>query len=116
MLVNNLIQNLKNKKTSFTGIHGYENSVIPQLERAILSQHNINFLGLRGQAKTRLARLRVQLGDVVSPIIGGSEIDFAYGVTELNDGTPVIVGDSSSSCIDIPDNKGFTDVLIIKMK
>lgn len=74
-LRSNLIDNLKNKKQSFTGIHGYENSVIPQLERAILSQHNINLLGLRGQAKTRLARLMIQLLDDYIPAIDGSEIN-----------------------------------------
>lgn len=71
----NLIANIKQGKTSFTGIHGYENTVIPQLERAILSQHNINFLGLRGQAKTRLARLMVQLLDTYIPAVDGSEIN-----------------------------------------
>src|SRR5690554_7550847 len=40
----------------FEGIWGYENTVIPDVERALLSCHNINFLGLRGQAKTRMAR------------------------------------------------------------
>ena len=56
-LRDNLIEKIKNKTTVFEGIHGYENTVIPELERAILSRHNINLLGLRGQAKTRLARL-----------------------------------------------------------
>ena len=65
----NLVENIKNGRTSFKGIHGYEASVIPQLERAILSQHNINLLGLRGQAKTRLARLMVDLLDEYIPII-----------------------------------------------
>ncbi|WP_152286705.1 AAA family ATPase [Flavicella marina] len=74
-LRNNLIQNIKNNKSSFEGVYGYENSVIPQLERAILSQHNINLLGLRGQAKTRLARLMVQLLDEYIPVIKGSEIN-----------------------------------------
>ena len=59
-LRDNLIQKLKNKETVFEGIHGYENTVIPELERAILSRHNINLLGLRGQAKTRLARLMLK--------------------------------------------------------
>ena len=54
---------------------GYENSVIPELERAILSRHNINLLGLRGQAKTRLARLMVHLLDEYIPIVEGSEIN-----------------------------------------
>ena len=59
----NLLNNIKAGKNSFEGIHGYEHTVIPELERAILSKHNINLLGLRGQAKTRLARLMVQLLD-----------------------------------------------------
>ena len=73
-LRDNLIVNIKENKNSFEGIHGYEHTVIPQLERAILSQHNINLLGLRGQAKTRLARLMVQLLDEYIPFIEGSEI------------------------------------------
>ncbi|MGB5264496.1 MAG: magnesium chelatase, partial [Lutimonas sp.] len=71
----NLIENIRKGRTSFKGIHGYESSVIPQLERAILSQHNINLLGLRGQAKTRLARLMVELLDEYIPIIQGSEVN-----------------------------------------
>tara|TARA_R100001369_G_scaffold92896_1_gene141078 strand:+ start:95096 stop:96598 length:1503 start_codon:yes stop_codon:yes gene_type:complete len=71
----NLISNIKLGKSSFEGIHGYEHTVIPELERAILSKHNINFLGLRGQAKTRLARLMVNLLDEFIPIVEGSEIN-----------------------------------------
>ncbi|TVZ28345.1 magnesium chelatase subunit I [Gillisia sp. Hel_I_86] len=71
----NLLANIKNGKSSFEGIHGYEHTVIPELERAILSKHNINFLGLRGQAKTRLARLMVNLLDEWIPIVEGSEIN-----------------------------------------
>ena len=74
-LRSNLISNIKQGKPSFTGIHGYGQSVIPQLERAILSQHNINLLGLRGQAKTRLARLMVQLLDEYIPAVKDSEIN-----------------------------------------
>lgn len=74
-LRDNLIKNIKAKKTTFEGVHGYENTVIPELERAILSRHNINLLGLRGQAKTRLARLMVQLLDEYIPIVEGSEIN-----------------------------------------
>ena len=70
----NLIENLKNKNNVFKGIHGYENSVIPQIERAILSRHNINLLGLRGQAKTKIARLMINLLDEYIPYIKGSEI------------------------------------------
>jgi magnesium chelatase subunit I len=61
--------------TVFEGVHGFENSVIPELERAILSRHNINLLGLRGQAKTRLARLMVNLLDEYIPYVACSEIN-----------------------------------------
>ena len=71
----NLITKIKNKESAFVGIHGYENTVIPELERAILSKHNINLLGLRGQAKTRLARLMLNLLDEYIPVVTGSEIN-----------------------------------------
>lgn len=74
-LRDNLITNIKAGKNSFEGIHGYEYTVIPELERAILSKHNINLLGLRGQAKTRLARLMVGLLDEFIPVVEGSEIN-----------------------------------------
>jgi len=74
-LRDNLITKIKNKETVFEGVHGYENTVIPELERAILSRHNINLLGLRGQAKTRLARLMVNLLDEYIPVVEGSEIN-----------------------------------------
>ncbi|WP_282079493.1 magnesium chelatase [Aquimarina algiphila] len=74
-LRNNLRTKIGNKEKTFTGIHGYENTVIPELERAILSRHNINLLGLRGQAKTRLARQMINLLDEWIPIVDGSEIN-----------------------------------------
>ncbi len=74
-LRNNLIARIKKGDSSFPGVWGYENSVIPELERAILSRHNINLLGLRGQAKTRLARLMTQLLDEWIPVVEGSEIN-----------------------------------------
>ncbi|SFZ92559.1 magnesium chelatase subunit I [Flaviramulus basaltis] len=74
-LRDNLIEKIKNKETTFEGVHGYENTVIPELERAILSRHNINLLGLRGQAKTRLARLMLNLLDEYIPVVEGSEIN-----------------------------------------
>lgn len=70
----NLLEKITKGEESFEGVWGYENSVIPELERAILSRHNINLLGLRGQAKTRLARLMVNLLDEWIPIVEGSEI------------------------------------------
>lgn len=74
-LRDNLITKLKNEEEVFAGIYGYETTVIPELQRAILSMHNINLLGLRGQAKTRLARLMVNLLDEWMPIVEGSEIN-----------------------------------------
>ena len=71
----NLITKINNGETVFAGVHGYEDTVIPELERAILSKHNINLLGLRGQAKTRLARLMVNLLDEYIPVVEGSEIN-----------------------------------------
>ena len=50
-LRNNLIQKIKQKETIFPGIVGFEDTVLPDIERAILSRHNILLLGLRGQAK-----------------------------------------------------------------
>lgn len=70
----NLLGKIARGEETFQGVWGYENSVIPELERAILSRHNINLLGLRGQAKTRLARLMVQLLDEWIPVVIGSEV------------------------------------------
>ncbi|MDC1473978.1 magnesium chelatase, partial [Flavobacteriaceae bacterium] len=95
----NLIAHLKNKTTPFTGVIGYENTVLPELERAILSMHNINLLGLRGQAKTRIARAMVNLLDPFIPVVSGSEINddplqpiskFAIDlIAEMADKTPI---------------------------
>lgn len=71
----NLIQKIKQKEQVFEGIWGYEDTVIPDIERAILSKHNINLLGLRGQAKTRIARMMTQLLDEYIPIVEGSELN-----------------------------------------
>jgi magnesium chelatase subunit I len=71
----NLIEKLQQKETIFKGVMGYDNTVIPEVERAILSRHNIILLGLRGQAKTRIARLMVNLLDEYIPVVKGSEIN-----------------------------------------
>jgi magnesium chelatase subunit I len=71
----NLVEKLKRKENTFPGILGYEDSVIPDTERALLSKHNILFLGLRGQAKTRMARQMTELMDEYIPAIAGSEIN-----------------------------------------
>ena len=99
-LRSNLIYKLKNKEAIFSGIWGYEETVIPDLERAILARHDVNLLGLRGQAKTRLARLMVNLLDEFIPVIDGSELNddplhpiSRFGldkVKEYGDETPII--------------------------
>jgi magnesium chelatase subunit I len=73
-LRDNLIVKLKAGISPFEGIHGYEESVIPELERAILARHNVLLLGLRGQAKTRLARQMIELLDEYIPVIDGAEL------------------------------------------
>jgi len=74
-LRDNLIVSIQEGKETFPGMHGYEQTVIPQLERAILSKHNINLLGLRGQGKTRIARLMINLLDEYIPVVAGSEMN-----------------------------------------
>lgn len=96
---NNLIRKLRNGDQTFSGIIGYEETVIPDVERALLSRHNILFLGLRGQAKTRMARQMTDLLDEYVPIVTGSEINddplhpisrFAKDlIDEQKDGTPI---------------------------
>ena len=71
----NLIKKLKSGEKLFRGIVGYEESVIPQIVNAILSKHNIIFLGTRGQAKSRIIRQLTELLDDEIPIIAGSEIN-----------------------------------------
>ena len=71
----NLIKKLKSGEKLFRGIVGYEESVIPQVVNAILSKHNIVFLGTRGQAKSRIIRQLTELLDEEIPIIAGSEIN-----------------------------------------
>jgi magnesium chelatase subunit I len=74
-LRDNLRNKIKAGEAAFEGVHGFENTVIPELERAILSRHNINLLGLRGQAKTRMARKMIELLDEYIPVVSGSEIN-----------------------------------------
>ena len=74
-LRDNLVAKIKADQPVFEGIIGYEHTVIPQLKKAILSKHNINLLGLRGQAKTRIARLMTELLDEFIPVVKGSTIN-----------------------------------------
>ncbi len=74
-LRDNLIERLRNKETVFPGILGFDDTVLPDIQRAILSRHSILLLGLRGQAKTRIARLLVNLLDEYVPVVAGSELN-----------------------------------------
>lgn len=74
-LRDNLIKKMKAGEQVFEGIHGYEDTVIPDIERAILSRHNMILLGLRGQAKTRIARQMTALLDSHIPFVQGSELN-----------------------------------------
>jgi magnesium chelatase subunit I len=71
----NLINALKNDENPFEGILGFEDTVVPDIETAILSRHNIILLGLRGQAKTKIARLLINLLDEFIPSIDGAELN-----------------------------------------
>ena len=71
----NLIAKIRRGDELFPGVVGYDQTVIPQIENAILSGQDIIFLGERGQAKTRLARSLVNLLDAAIPIVAGSEIN-----------------------------------------
>lgn len=71
----NLISKLKKKENVFEGIWGYEDTVIPDIQRAILSRHNINLLGLRGQAKTRIARMMTLLLDEYVPVLKDTDLN-----------------------------------------
>ena len=95
----NLIHKLQSGQSVFEGIWGYEDTVIPDIERAILAKHNINFLGLRGQAKTRIARMMTLLLDEYVPVVKGSDLNddplnpiSRYGQDQVNehgDHTPI---------------------------
>ncbi|MDB9873799.1 sigma 54-interacting transcriptional regulator [Flavobacteriaceae bacterium] len=95
----NLIARIKSKQAVFEGLYGYEDTVVPQLKKAIIAGHHINLLGLRGQAKTKIARSMVDLLDEYMPIVKGSEINDSpfqpiskYArdlVEEMGDETPI---------------------------
>ncbi len=71
----NLIDRIRSRRALFPGIVGYENTVLPMLQNAILSRHNFILLGLRGQAKTRLIRTLTDLLDEWAPAILGSPLN-----------------------------------------
>jgi magnesium chelatase subunit I len=71
----NLLAKLRKNETLFPGILGYDETVIPQVVNAVLSGHDVLFLGLRGQGKTRMLRMLSELLDDAVPIVVGSEIN-----------------------------------------
>ena len=71
----NVIRRLREKQPLFPGIVGYDESVLPQIVNAVLSQHDMLFLGLRGQGKTRMLRMLTSFLDEALPVIAGSEIN-----------------------------------------
>src|SRR5438270_5771396 len=95
----NLIAKIRNGEPLFPEILGYDETVIPQVQNAILSRHDMLFLGLRGQAKTRMLRQLVALLDDAMPVVEGSEVnDHPYAplskegrdrVAQMGDATPI---------------------------
>src|SRR5687768_9958917 len=88
----NLIEKLRTGERLFPGIIGYDDSVVPQVVNAVLSQQNFILLGLRGQAKSRIVRQLVSLLDDEIPVIAGSEINddplapiSKYGRTQIEE-------------------------------
>src|ERR1700687_2011666 len=88
------------EENPYEGIHGSERTVLPALHNAILSKHDLLLLGLRGQAKTRLLRMLINLLDPEIPAIAGSELNedpfrplTKYGhrvLAEKGDATPIV--------------------------
>ena len=95
----NAIERIKAGEALFPNVLGYEDTVLPQLENALLAGHDVIFLGERGQAKTRMIRSLTGLLDEWMPIVAGSEInDDPYHpvsrhardlVEEMGDATPI---------------------------
>jgi magnesium chelatase subunit I len=81
-LRSNLREKIKTGKTYFEGVHGFENTVI-RTRTCNLICHNINLLGLRGQAKTRLARKMIELLDEYIPFVTGSINDDPFNAIRL---------------------------------
>jgi magnesium chelatase subunit I len=98
-LRDNLLAALREDRDPWPGLHGFDDTVIPQLERALIAGHDVVLLGERGQGKTRLLRTLVGLLDEWTPVIGGSELgehpyepithDSQRRAAELGDDLPV---------------------------
>lgn len=95
----NLIRQISSKQNPFEGIYGYDYTVIPELQQALLAKHNIIFLGLRGQAKTRLARMLTNLLDEFIPVVKDTPLNenpfqpistvTRQKLSEMGDETPI---------------------------
>src|SRR4029453_19672279 len=95
----NLLDALREGRDPWPGLHGFEQTVIPQLERALIAGHDVVLLGERGQGKTRILRTLVGLLDEWTPVIASSELgEHPYGpithasrrrAAELGDALPV---------------------------
>lgn len=70
----NLLAALREGRDPWPGLHGFDDTVIPQLERALIAGHDVVLLGERGQGKTRLLRTMIGLLDEWTPVISGSEL------------------------------------------
>lgn len=98
-LRSNLLSRLARGGPLFSGVVGYEDTVMPQIVNALLSKHNLILLGLRGQAKSRILRALTTLLDDVIPIVAGSEVNdnpfapiskYARNILdECGEGTPI---------------------------
>src|SRR5947209_266169 len=71
----NLLRAIEKGETLFPGVHGYEDTVVPQIVNALLSRHNFILLGLRGQAKSRILRGLINILDPEMPVVAGCEIN-----------------------------------------
>jgi len=71
----NLLRAIEKGDPLFPGVHGYEDTVVPQIVNALLSRHNFILLGLRGQAKSRILRGLINLLDAEIPVVAGCEIN-----------------------------------------
>jgi magnesium chelatase subunit I len=93
----NLLGKLRRNETLFPGIIGYDETVIPQVVNAVLSGHDVLFLGLRGQGKTRMLRMLIDLLDDAVPIVAGSEIN-DDPLAPLSKYARDLVGDKGDTC------------------
>jgi magnesium chelatase subunit I len=93
----NLTARMRSETPLFPDVIGYEDTVVPQVQNAILSRHDMLFLGLRGQAKTRMLRQLVHLLDDAIPVVAGSEVNddpFAPISKEARDKVAVLGDDA----------------------